>query len=133
MFYNGSSMAAPQAAGLVAMMHSKPSPDCVPAVCEAIVKANTKPFGAATATAALERHWHHQRAADAERNAVSTGRQRLRLFKAPVPAGVLHWSRPSYQQVDRRLSRFRNGAACRAAARNSAGGGWGASVQFPLA
>lgn len=44
MFYNGSSMAAPQVAGLVAMMHSKPSPDCVPAVCEAIVKANTKPF-----------------------------------------------------------------------------------------
>ena len=42
--YNGSSMAAPHVAGLVAMMHSKPSPDCTPGVCEAIIKANTKPF-----------------------------------------------------------------------------------------
>ncbi len=44
MFYNGTSMAAPHVAGLVAMMHSKPSPDCTPGVCEAIIKANTKPF-----------------------------------------------------------------------------------------
>lgn len=43
-YYNGSSMAAPHVAGLVAMMRSKPSPDCTPGVCEAIIKANTKPF-----------------------------------------------------------------------------------------
>ena len=40
-------MSSPHVAGLVALMHSKPSADCVPAVCERIIKANTKPFGAA--------------------------------------------------------------------------------------
>lgn len=45
--YSGTSMAAPHVAGLVAMMHSKPSTDCAPATCESIIKANVKPFGAA--------------------------------------------------------------------------------------
>lgn len=44
-YYSGTSMAAPHVAGLVAMMHSKPSTDCLPATCESIIKANTKPFG----------------------------------------------------------------------------------------
>lgn len=46
-YYSGTSMSSPHVAGLVALMHSKPSADCVPAVCERIIKANTKPFGAA--------------------------------------------------------------------------------------
>lgn len=46
-YYSGTSMAAPHVAGLVAMMHSKPSADCLPASCESIIKANTKPFGVA--------------------------------------------------------------------------------------
>lgn len=43
--YNGTSMAAPHVAGLVAMMHSKPSTDCAPSECETLVKENAKPFG----------------------------------------------------------------------------------------
>ncbi|MGN6153699.1 MAG: S8 family peptidase [Lysobacteraceae bacterium] len=46
-YYSGTSMASPHVAGLVAMMHSKPSADCLPATCESIIKANVKPFGAA--------------------------------------------------------------------------------------
>jgi serine protease len=42
---SGTSMAAPHVAGLVAMMHSKPSIDCAPSECETLVKANSKPFG----------------------------------------------------------------------------------------
>ena len=45
-YYSGTSMAAPHVAGLVAMMHSKPSADSLPASCESIIKANRKPFGA---------------------------------------------------------------------------------------
>jgi len=44
-YYSGTSMASPHVAGLVAMMHSKPSADCLPATCESIIKANRKPFG----------------------------------------------------------------------------------------
>lgn len=44
--YSGTSMAAPHVAGLVALMHSKPSVDRTPAQAEAIIKANIKPFGA---------------------------------------------------------------------------------------
>ena len=46
-YYSGTSMASPHVAGLVALMHSKPSADCLPAACESIIKANTKPFGVA--------------------------------------------------------------------------------------
>lgn len=46
-YYSGTSMSSPHVAGLVALMHSKPSADCAPAACEAIIKANTKPFGVA--------------------------------------------------------------------------------------
>ena len=46
-YYSGTSMASPHVAGLVALMHSKPSADCLPATCESIIKANTKPFGVA--------------------------------------------------------------------------------------
>ncbi len=46
-YYSGTSMASPHVAGLVALMHSKPSADCLPATCEAIIKANKKPFGVA--------------------------------------------------------------------------------------
>ena len=45
-YYSGTSMAAPHVAGLVAMMHSKPSVDRTPAQAEVIIKANVKPFGA---------------------------------------------------------------------------------------
>ena len=45
-YYSGTSMSSPHVAGLVALMHSKPSADCLPAVCERIIKANIKPFGA---------------------------------------------------------------------------------------
>ncbi len=45
-YYSGTSMSSPHVAGLVALMHSKPSADCAPASCESIIKANTKPFGA---------------------------------------------------------------------------------------
>lgn len=46
-YYSGTSMASPHVAGLVAMMHSKPSTDCLPATCESIIKANVKAFGVA--------------------------------------------------------------------------------------
>ena len=45
-YYSGTSMAAPHVAGLVALMHSKPSVDRTPAQAEVIIKANIKPFGA---------------------------------------------------------------------------------------
>jgi serine protease len=44
---SGTSMAAPHVAGLIAMMHSKPSADCTPAQCEALLRNNVKPFGIA--------------------------------------------------------------------------------------
>lgn len=43
-YYSGTSMASPHVAGLVALMHSKPSVDRTPAQAEAIIKANIKPF-----------------------------------------------------------------------------------------
>ncbi|MFZ2753057.1 MAG: S8 family peptidase [Lysobacteraceae bacterium] len=45
-YYSGTSMSSPHVAGLVALMHSKPSVDRTPAQAEAIIKANVKPFGA---------------------------------------------------------------------------------------
>lgn len=45
-YYSGTSMSSPHVAGLVAMMHSKPSVDRTPAQAEVIIKANIKPFGA---------------------------------------------------------------------------------------
>ena len=43
---NGTSMAALHVAGLVAMMHSRPSIDRTPAQAETIMKDNVKPFDA---------------------------------------------------------------------------------------
>ena len=45
-YYSGTSMSSPHVAGLVALMHSKPSVDRTPAQAETIIKANIKPFGA---------------------------------------------------------------------------------------
>lgn len=45
-YYSGTSMSSPHVAGLVALMHSKPSVDRTPAQAEVIIKANIKPFGA---------------------------------------------------------------------------------------
>ncbi|MGO1002544.1 S8 family serine peptidase [Lysobacter sp. CA196] len=42
--YNGTSMAAPFVAGVVALMQSKPAPDEVPAVIERLIKATARPF-----------------------------------------------------------------------------------------
>ncbi len=44
-YYSGTSMASPHVAGLVALMHSKPSVDCTPAACESLIKTNIKAFG----------------------------------------------------------------------------------------
>ena len=52
-YYSGTSMASPHVAGLVAMMHSKPSVDRTPAQAEVIIKANIKPFGAVPAPGPL--------------------------------------------------------------------------------
>lgn len=43
-YLSGTSMSAPHVAGVVAMMMSKPSADCAPAVCESILKNNTDFF-----------------------------------------------------------------------------------------
>lgn len=43
-YLSGTSMSAPHVAGVVAMMMSKPSVDCAPAVCESILKNNTDFF-----------------------------------------------------------------------------------------
>jgi len=42
--YNGTSMAAPFVAGIVALMQSKPSPDLSPAQVEQIIKSTASPF-----------------------------------------------------------------------------------------
>ncbi len=52
-YYSGTSMSSPHVAGLVALMHSKPSVDRTPAQAEAIIKANIKPFGAVPAPGPL--------------------------------------------------------------------------------
>lgn len=52
-YYSGTSMSSPHVAGLVAMMHSKPSVDRTPAQAEVIIKANIKPFGAVPAPGPL--------------------------------------------------------------------------------
>ncbi len=52
-YYSGTSMASPHVAGLVALMHSKPSVDRTPAQAEVIIKANVKPFGAVPAPGPL--------------------------------------------------------------------------------
>ncbi len=44
-YKSGTSMSSPHVAGLVAMMRSKPSVDCTPAVCETLIKSNPKAFG----------------------------------------------------------------------------------------
>jgi serine protease len=44
-YLNGTSMAAPHVAALVAMMQSKPAIDRTPAQVEALIKSKTKPFG----------------------------------------------------------------------------------------
>ena len=43
-YMDGTSMSAPHAAGVIAMMMSKPSADCTPANCESILKNNTDYF-----------------------------------------------------------------------------------------
>ena len=43
-YNSGTSMSSPHVAGLVALMHSKPSVDRTPAQAEVIIKANIKPF-----------------------------------------------------------------------------------------
>lgn len=43
-YMSGTSMSSPHVAGVVAMMMSKPSADCVPATCESILKTNSDLF-----------------------------------------------------------------------------------------
>ena len=52
-YYSGTSMSSPHVAGLVALMHSKPSVDRTPVQAETIIKANIKPFGAVPAPGPL--------------------------------------------------------------------------------
>ena len=52
-YYSGTSMSSPHVAGLVALMHSKPSVDRTPAQAETIIKADIMPFGAVPSPGSL--------------------------------------------------------------------------------